>query len=144
MNKLRTLWSKHKSGLLCLLALGLICLLRFAFSLPCPVHYITGISCPGCGMTRALWHLAQLDVATALRYHPLCVALPPFVLLWILTRVKGYKRGEIILLSVAVTLLIGVYLYRLATGAGNVPVFAPREGLIGRAVTTLLRALGVG
>ena len=144
MDKIRALWAAHKGRILCLSALGLLFLFRFAFSLPCPVHYVTGISCPGCGMTRGLWHLALLDVSTALHYHPLSIALPPFVLLWILTRVKKWKRGEVILLSASVALLLGVYLYRMITGGGGVLVFAPREGLIGRAVTTLLRALGLG
>ena len=32
---------------------------------PCPFHAITGLWCPGCGMTRALHHLLHGDVAGA-------------------------------------------------------------------------------
>ena len=34
--------------------------------IPCPFHALTGLWCPGCGMTRALHHLLHADVAGAL------------------------------------------------------------------------------
>ena len=34
--------------------------------LPCPFHALTGLWCPGCGMTRALHQLLRGDVAGAL------------------------------------------------------------------------------
>lgn len=43
---------------------------------PCPLHRMTGLWCPGCGMTRATHHLLNGDVITALRFN----ALVPIVL----------------------------------------------------------------
>ena len=37
----------------------------------CPIRVITGIPCPGCGMTRAFASLLHLDFARAFHYHPL-------------------------------------------------------------------------
>ena len=37
----------------------------------CPIKYITGISCAGCGMTRAWIALLHFDINTAFMYHPL-------------------------------------------------------------------------
>lgn len=37
---------------------------------------LTGLPCPGCGMTRGLVALLSLDFARALRYHPLSPLLP--------------------------------------------------------------------
>ena len=37
----------------------------------CPFRRITGVWCPGCGMTRAFGWLAHGDLHQALRYHPL-------------------------------------------------------------------------
>jgi hypothetical protein len=43
--------------------------------LPCPLHFISGIECPGCGMTRACIALARGDWTQALHYNPLSMGL---------------------------------------------------------------------
>jgi len=40
---------------------------------PCPLQALTGLYCPGCGSTRCLHALAQLDVAGAMAMNPLLV-----------------------------------------------------------------------
>ena len=42
----------------------------------CPIKYITGISCPGCGMTRAWLSVLRLDIAAAFGYHYLFWTVP--------------------------------------------------------------------
>ena len=37
----------------------------------CPFALITGMACPGCGMTRALGRLLRGDLAGAMSFHPL-------------------------------------------------------------------------
>lgn len=37
----------------------------------CPILFMTGISCAGCGMTRAWLSLFRLDFGAAFYYHPL-------------------------------------------------------------------------
>lgn len=37
----------------------------------CPIHAVTGLDCPGCGMTRATFELAQGHVGAALSYNAL-------------------------------------------------------------------------
>jgi hypothetical protein len=41
----------------------------------CPFRRLTGVPCPGCGMTRALAHLAKGEWTAALRDHPLAPVL---------------------------------------------------------------------
>jgi len=44
---------------------------------PCAFHAITGLHCPGCGLTRMLHALVQGDVARAWSMNPLAmIALP--------------------------------------------------------------------
>lgn len=44
---------------------------------PCVFHLLTGLHCPGCGLTRALHALVHGDIARAWAMHPLLlVALP--------------------------------------------------------------------
>jgi hypothetical protein len=37
----------------------------------CPFRRLTGLPCPGCGMTRAFAHLAKGEWSAAVRDHPL-------------------------------------------------------------------------
>jgi hypothetical protein len=41
----------------------------------CPFHAITGIPCPGCGMTRAMLSLGQLQFGKAMHFNPFCIFL---------------------------------------------------------------------
>ena len=41
----------------------------------CPFRILTGISCPGCGMTRAFLALAEGDFLTAFQYNPFSIPL---------------------------------------------------------------------
>ena len=45
---------------------------------PCPVHALTGLYCPGCGITRCLSALLQGNWQAALRSNAAIVALAPF------------------------------------------------------------------
>ncbi|MDR3552125.1 MAG: DUF2752 domain-containing protein [Clostridia bacterium] len=46
---------------------------------PCIFRSITGLDCPGCGMTRAFYCLLHLDFAQAFRYNPFCFVLAPIL-----------------------------------------------------------------
>ncbi|MBA2340399.1 MAG: DUF2752 domain-containing protein [Pyrinomonadaceae bacterium] len=39
----------------------------------CPFRFLTGLPCPGCGMTRAFCHIAHGHFVTALRFNPFSV-----------------------------------------------------------------------
>jgi hypothetical protein len=41
----------------------------------CPFHLITGIACPGCGMTRAFLTLGQLKLEEAVALNPFSLPL---------------------------------------------------------------------
>lgn len=41
----------------------------------CPFHFITGIPCPGCGMTRAFLTLGQLKMKEAIALNPFSIPL---------------------------------------------------------------------
>jgi len=46
---------------------------------PCPVHYLTGLYCPGCGSLRAIHALLHGDLRQALAMNALTVILLPFI-----------------------------------------------------------------
>lgn len=65
------------------LAGALLLLLWMAAKLPCVPRLITGVICPGCGMSRAWLAVLQLDFAAAFRYHPMFWSVPVFFVFWL-------------------------------------------------------------
>ena len=105
------------NGLLVLLLLGALAYASaLLFGWNCPVKYLTGVPCPGCGLSRALAALLRLDFRAALRLHPMIFVLPPVVLYALFGRkpLLGSKIHERMLLWGVATLHIGIWLLRLA------------------------------
>ncbi len=78
----------------------------------CPIKFITGISCPGCGMTRAVRSLLALDFAGAFCWHPLWPLLLPLTAYFLFDELIP-KRLSRPLLWFFIVSFVGVYLYRL-------------------------------
>ncbi len=49
--------------------------------IPCPIHSIFHVYCPGCGITRLFIALFKLDFATAFRSNQLIFILLPFAII---------------------------------------------------------------
>ena len=64
-----------------LTALGLSAAALLLLDAGCPIRHITGIPCPGCGMTRACLAALRLDFGEAFRMHPLWPLPLPLILL---------------------------------------------------------------
>lgn len=59
----------------------------------CPFRALTGLPCPGCGMTRAFLALGRLDFAGAWAYNPLSLPLAALTLLYAAGRVPRALRS---------------------------------------------------
>lgn len=79
----------------------------------CPIRFATGVSCPGCGMTRAWLSVLALRLDLALAYHPLFWMVPALLLLLALRNRMG-KRTFSALCGVALAALVAVWAVRLA------------------------------
>ena len=64
----------------CLLVLYLVTGNYFDIYIPCPIKELTGLYCPGCGITRMFKSLLELDFYAAFRYNPLLFIMLPFAL----------------------------------------------------------------
>jgi len=93
----------------------LVAYLALVFVLPmkCPFLWLAGISCPGCGITRALVSLCKLDFAAAWYYNPVIFYLVPAAPVLVLAELRKAQKLKETILWIAVGLLIAVYLYRL-------------------------------
>ena len=123
----------NRSLVTCAIAIAIAYGGMFALGITCPIRFLTGISCPGCGMTRALLSALRMDFQAAFYYHPLWVLLVPWGLTaWWLIR-KKKKSVFNLFLSVSVAVMLGVYLYRLAIGS-EIVAFSPDEGAIAKLI----------
>ncbi len=90
--------------------------------IPCPFHSVTGIECPGCGMTRACTAVGQGQLGQAWHHHPLVFGLIilaiGFALMPALCR-QGWERlhrgWQVAMLGLATTVVLGVWLFRVVT-----------------------------
>ena len=72
----------------------------------CPLHEMTGLHCPGCGMTRATHALLHGDLPGAFRFNPLVMGLLPLGALALAFRFRiGIKTAWVL---VALVIAFGV------------------------------------
>ena len=107
-----------------------------SFGVTCPIKYITGISCAGCGMSRAWIALLHCNIHEAFMYHPLFF-LPPVVVIFMLLKSKiNIKFYKIFMFTMAGAFVI-VYLYRMFIGTGDIVVFEPQNNILFRIIRKL-------
>ena len=59
---------KHRAMMLAALLIAVIYAVMFFCGITCPIRYVFGVSCPGCGMTRACMSALCLDFGDAFAY----------------------------------------------------------------------------
>ena len=73
----------------------LIFFLCVGFGIPCVFREITGLKCPGCGISKMFVSLARLDFAAAFRHNPLIFTTGPFLPAYLVTsEIKYIRCGE--------------------------------------------------
>ena len=97
----------------------------------CPIRFLTGVSCAGCGMSRAWLSLLRGDLAMAFYYHPLFLLPIPAAIIFLFKRKlpKPIYLFGIGLIGIA---FIVVYIIRLICSDGYVVAFDPVSGAIAR------------
>ena len=73
---IKRIWQKYSSFIIAIVSLAAVVILMWAFNIPCPIKHLTGLSCAGCGMSRAYFSALTLDLESAFSYHPLWIILP--------------------------------------------------------------------
>lgn len=87
--------------------------------IPCPFRLLTGVSCIGCGMTRAYLNALQFNFLEAFYFHPLWPLVPVSVGCYIWARVKKPSLGNLVIFVSAMAMLT-VYAIRWFTGPSEV------------------------
>lgn len=120
---------KVRETSLSFLAIVLLYYLLHLLNIGCPIKFLTGISCAGCGMTRAWISLLNLKIQQAFYYHPLFFVPPIFILVYFIKSRLSKRCYKTILFTFIVTFGI-IYVIRLCGGASDIVVWRPHEGFI--------------
>lgn len=100
-----------------------VLIISFDIGIPCVFYEITGLYCPGCGITRLCLSLFEGDVYQAFRYNPIIfIDLPISFILFVLNiffkNNKNIKKitDVIIIFLATITIIFGVI--------RNIPIFS--------------------
>lgn len=116
----------------------LLILAVFYIPFGCPIKFFTGISCAGCGMSRAYLQLLHLNFCEAFHYHPLFLCPIIFIIVFILSEFGFPKKYANAIYSVIVVLFLAVYVYRMINPDDNIVVFEPQNGFIIKSIKYLI------
>lgn len=76
----------------------------------CPIKALTGLNCPGCGITRMFVALFHGNVYQAFRYNPLVfIELPIIAILILLYRFNKKSRKVVNILFIILLVMTIVY-----------------------------------
>ncbi len=130
---------KIRDAVLAVLAVGFVYFLFYRVTgVGCPIKFMTGVSCPGCGMTRATLAAVTLHFHRAFFFHPLWMLPPIWVILYIFQ--KKIPRRLYNGLAVATVILFGiVYILRMANANDMIVVFQPKNGWIYRLAAWIIQ-----
>ncbi|MCZ6463281.1 MAG: DUF2752 domain-containing protein [Proteobacteria bacterium] len=76
----------------------------------CPFLSLTGVPCPGCGTTRALLLLGQLELASAFRANPAAPLLLVAMAVWAARPVRVRARLRDTAAAVALSAVLGLWI----------------------------------
>lgn len=130
-------YKKYKSEIGLVIALAIYVLFLQISGIHCPIRYLSGISCPGCGMSRACLSALRLDFAMAFYYNPAWVALLPAGVGYFVLKIKGHRRLAFAIAGLFFALLVTVYITRLIIGDSPIVTVELSDG----AVYKLIRRL---
>lgn len=128
---------KKRKELICAVtAVVVLYMAMESIGITCPIKFITGISCAGCGMSRAWLAFLQLDMTKAFAYHPLFWLVPITVIVLLCKSKINIKIYKIIIFTIIIMFAI-VYICRLIWSGDDVVVFEPQNNILFRIIRVI-------
>ncbi|ROR28182.1 uncharacterized protein DUF2752 [Mobilisporobacter senegalensis] len=95
----------------------------------CPFRFFLGLSCPGCGMTRAWVQVLHLHFADAFYFHPLYFLVPIMGIIWLFEDKINPKWNKFFWIIIAL-LFIVVYFIRFQNSDQDIVTFNFMESFL--------------
>ena len=136
---------KDNKSKIIIFSLGILFVLfiKYNIGIPCIFNKITGLYCPGCGMTRSVISLIKLNFYLAFRYNMLIILIIPVGILYLILKknIPNWIWCVLLLIVILFGILRNIPMFNfLAPTYCEQPPFAReatykeymREGLIAR------------
>lgn len=114
--------SAWRYGAIGVAAIGYWFVLPHKFWLSCPIRALTGLYCPGCGSTRAVFALAHGNVPLAAHDNALLLAMPVLAALGKYIDRKLARRYLYICLAALLVLVVAFVVLRNQSGSFLAPL----------------------
>ncbi len=107
-----------------------------ATGVSCPIKWLTGCSCAGCGLSRAWISVLSLDFPSASSFHSLFWMPAVLTVTWLM---NGYLPNLLrrVLLLAGIVSMLAIYCCRLLDHEDMIVVWRPWEGMLFRLIRTL-------
>lgn len=129
-----------KKKLPVLIAIAVYVLFCFFFT-GCPIKFLTGIPCPGCGMTRACTACLRFDFAAAFNAHPLFPIVPLFIA-YLLFEEMLPKSVSTAACVTFLVLFVGVYIFRVFFTENPVTSIDLEHGFVVQSINKIISFFG--
>ena len=81
----------------------------------CPIHKLTGLHCPGCGITRMFVSIVKLEFYQAFRYNPLIFIYLILFIIYLIYKIINKKNNKTVVIPnkiiyslIVITIIFGV------------------------------------
>lgn len=122
---------KIKNAIYAVFSIAFFYIMLDIIGIGCPIKFLTGISCFGCGMTRAWLSVLRLDWKSAFYYHPAFWLPPPMLLLYLFKNKINIKIYKFFIFT-AILLFAIIYIVRLIQADSDIVVFQPKNNILFR------------
>ena len=103
----------------------------------CPIKFIFGINCPGCGMTRSMMALLRLDLGASFYWHPMLLPTGAALIFYAgFTLAKKEKAAMYVVWAWAV-LMMGCWIVRMYLYFPNAPMDFDSSSLLGKVLSMI-------
>ena len=97
----------------------------YHIGIACPIHELFHVDCPGCGLSRMIFSIMELNFYQAFRYNPLMFILFPFIIVFIIDALIAFIYNRETKVVGKIPIFVWVLLFVLAIGFGIIRNIEP-------------------
>ena len=109
-----------------LILIGYALLFKFTgIGIPCPIHEVLHLNCPGCGISRMFIAIFELNFYQAFRYNPLLFISLPFAITLAVDGIKAYVNDRETKIFSKIPMFVWIIILVIVIGYGIIRNIEP-------------------